>query len=343
MSAGPTRPLGWWERSSPNHDPSDASRTIGVVTLTRPVRPPSGVIDGIRGAILREAYNRFRLDPPMVLSRHTRADYLGHNRDLLDDMDRRYRQPPGSFGLRVAIRMTGQSDLSYSPQVEEQVSSRKGARSILLELPDADFLTAIQNAVTAQIECGRVDAANAQRFYRYAGEALRAHGAPYRHAADAYCFEWVGDPKQHALTVEPALLALGDARLEGARGEFEEALSKRRRGTPKDLEDAVDEAAKAVESMLKVLHAEHNVTPPRGQQVTPLFNSLVTANVLPGYVDKLVAGAAGPRNQVASHGQGATVRAVPEELADASIAAAATAITLLAHYLQHDRRRTPAR
>jgi hypothetical protein len=48
---------------------------------------------------------------------------------------------------------------------------------------------------------------------------------------------------------------------------------------------------------------------------------------------KLIAAASGPRNNMASHGQGATVREVPEELADASIAAAATAITLLAHYL----------
>ena len=73
---------------------------------------------------------------------------------------------------------------------------------------------------------------------------------------------------------------------------------------------------------------------PPHEQVTPLFNSLVgRRQVLPGYVDKLVAAASGPRNHMASHGQGATVREVPEELADASIAAAATAITFLAHYL----------
>ena len=54
-----------------------------------------------------------------------------------------------------------------------------------------------------------------------------------------------------------------------------------------------------------------------------LFNTLVAAKGLPGYVDQLIAAPAGPRNHMASHGQGATVRAVPGELADASIGAAA--------------------
>jgi hypothetical protein len=55
--------------------------------------------------------------------------------------------------------------------------------------------------------------------------------------------------------------------------------------------------------------------------------------MLPRYVTNLVTAAAGPRNGMAAHGQGATVRHVPAELADASIAAAAMAITFLAHYL----------
>ena len=157
---------------------------------------------------------------------------------------------------------------------------------------------------------------------------------PYRATGNDWDFEWTGDPQQHELTVQPALVVLTDRRLAGARAEFEEALCKRREGTPKDLEDAVDEAAKSVESILKVLHDERSVTRPRSQQVTPLFNSLVTANAIPSYVDKLIAAASGPRNNMASHGQGATVREVPEELADASIAAAATAITFLARYLR---------
>jgi NAD(P)-dependent dehydrogenase (short-subunit alcohol dehydrogenase family) len=111
---------------------------------------------------------------------------------------------------------------------------------------------------------------------------------------------------------------------------------KRRVGAPKDLEDAIDEAAKSVESTLQILHYELDVVLPTKRQLTSLFNNLIekgpAGKIPPGYVDHLVLAAGGPRN-LTSHGQGPTVREVPEELADASIAAAATAITLLAHYL----------
>ncbi len=90
---------------------------------------------------------------------------------------------------------------------------------------------------------------------------------------------------------------------------------------------------KSVESVLQILHDLHGVAPPHNQQITSLFESLAAAKKLPGYLNHLVTAAAGPRNHMASHGQGAIVRQVPEELADASIAAAATAVTLLAHYL----------
>jgi HEPN domain-containing protein len=179
----------------------------------------------------------------------------------------------------------------------------------------------------------RITLDQSQELFEYADQCLRDHGAPYRRIRNGFHFEWVGDPAQHAQTVQPALLALADPRLRGAQAEFEEALAKRRRGAPKDLEDAVDEAAKSVESILKILHREHTIKPPATQQITQLFNSLVAAQILPGYIDKLIAAPAGPRNHMASHGQGSAVREVPAELADASIAAAATAITLLAHYL----------
>jgi hypothetical protein len=61
---------------------------------------------------------------------------------------------------------------------------------------------------------------------------------PYRRAATAFRFEWVGDPAQHELTVRPALLALADRRLAGAGAEFEEALAKRPLGVPKNLKKA---------------------------------------------------------------------------------------------------------
>ena len=82
-----------------------------------------------------------------------------------------------------------------------------------------------------------------------------------------------------------------------------------------------------------MLHQQHGVPLPQRKNVKSLFGTLVAAGKLPGFIDNLVLAAAGPRNQMASHGTGATVRVVPEELADAAIGAAANAIVLLRHYL----------
>jgi hypothetical protein len=311
--------------------------------LDRPPRPPAGAItERVRRAILRGAQEQLELKAPKLLSLHTEAEYLASARDLLTDLDERYKLN-GALDARVSDRLGGMGQGSAMIPAPD-VSNDQAAGVILLELPDTEFLTAVENAVQLGHGKGLFGGINAfsgydeghpsaEAFVDYVDQALAAHGTPYRRTTEAWRFEWIGDPGQHELVVRPALQALDGARLVGARAEFEEALRKRRLGAAKDLEDAIDEAAKSVESMLKVLHDEHNVTRPRSEQLTPLFNSLVAADVLPGYVDKLVAGAAGPRNNMASHGQGSTVREVPEELADASIAAAATAITLLAHYL----------
>lgn len=254
-------------------------------------------------------------------------------------------RPPAAsvYQLRVVLRAVSRSSgVACSGRArpphrtsvpDRHVGIAEMAGAILLEMPDTEFLTVIENTLKVAFRNGRLRAQDVADLYEYISGALQAHGAPYRAAGGDWDFEWIGDPAQHAVTVQPALLALADQRLAGSRAEFEEALSKRRDGTPKDLEDAVDEAAKSVESILKVLHDEHGVSRSGKEPVLDLFTSLKKAQVLPPYITNLVAAAAGPRNHMASHGQGATVREVPEELAEASIAAAATAITLLAHYL----------
>jgi hypothetical protein len=307
------------------------------VPLERPPRPPAGAVtDAVRGAILRRAHAALGLNAASVLSLHTDADYLPDTRALIADVEQRYALDKRlRAGLWYRISRDGRA---RHTQLSD-VSDAEGAHFVLLELPDTEFLTALEHAVALGHErrlYGRTDheaAPLAEGFMKYADGALRAHGAPYRRVVDDGRFEWIGDPQHHELTVQPALLALADPRLAGARAEFEEALRKRRDGTPKDLEDAIDEAAKSVESILKVLHDECAVPRSGKKPVLDLFTTLKKAQILPPYVTNLVTAAAGPRNHMASHGQGATVREVPDELADASIAAAATAITLLAHYL----------
>lgn len=246
---------------------------------------------------------------------------------------------PGTFMERVGRRMFGDDAArAVASGIVEQIAfgtpGARAAPAILLELPETEFLTVVEHAIRLSYLSDRLHPQDVSDLFQYVDGALRAHGTPYRGTQDGqWRFEWIGDPKQHELTVQPALLALADQRLVGARAEFEEALHKRRGGTPKELEDAVDEAAKSVESILKVLHDEHGVSRSGTEPVLALFVSLKNAGVLPGYMTNLVTAAAGPRNHMASHGQGGTIREVPDELAEASIAAAATTITFLAHYL----------
>jgi hypothetical protein len=303
------------------------------VPLDRPPRPPAGAVTArVRRSILVAA-DRFGIKPIVLLGLHCEAEQIGSPPDLLEDVEERYKLPFGSLSAEVTTRIRKATGFSYSPADRDQIFADHGAQFILLALPDTEFLMVLEHAVGDSPPL-YVASTPAARLLASADKALQAHGCAYRlDDGDWPHFAWVGDPAQRALTVQPALVALGDPRLDGPRGEFEEALRKRRRGAAKDLEDAIDEAAKSVESVLQILHDEHSVARTGKEAVQALFIALTKATILPSYVSSLVTAAAGPRNAMAAHGQGATVREVPEELADASIAAAATAITFLAHYL----------
>lgn len=310
------------------------------MTLNRPARPAVGSLtDRVRGAILAEGH-REGLEAPHLLATHVRGEHVAHARDLLADVEERYQMPTGSLLAAVGRRMFGPSTMwahpSMASMASQQIFGENGARHILLQLPDTEFLTVLEHAV-GDSPPPHVESTAAADLLVSADRALRAHGCAYRleHGAWPH-FEWIGDARQHALTIEPALLALADARLHGGpRDDFERALRKRRAGATKDLEDAIIAAAKAVESVLKVLYAEHNVKKPSKHELTGLFNGLARpeVSILPGYVQQLVLAVGEPRNHMAGHGPGSDVREVPEDLVDASIAAAATAITYLAHQL----------
>ena len=310
---------------------SDAAGTISIVMLERPARQQTGAITTrVRRAILL-AGEGLGIPPTTLLRLHGQVEYIGSPADLIADVEERYELAARSVARKVEQCLDdsarGVTVVRYGQQDVDD------ARCVLFALPDAEFLTVLEHAVKEGFP-DYMDASMADGFIKAADGALRAHGAPYRRVAGRWLFAWVGDPRQHQLTVAPALLVLDDPRLAGARAEFEEALKKRRDGTPKDLEDAVDEAAKAVESMLQVLHDEHGVTPPRSQQLTPLFNSLVAAQGPPRL--RRQARRAPRRDRATTWpatAKAPTVREVPEELAEASIAAAATAMTFLAHYL----------
>jgi len=255
------------------------------VPLERPPRPPAGAVtDVVRGAILRRLHDDLGLRAPNVLALHTQAEFIPDTEGLLEDLERRYQLPVGSIEAAVARRIAAretQTGFAIETGFGPKVFSEMGAGLVLLEIPETEFLTAIQHAVDELERYDRADDAMIEGFFRYADGALAAHGAPYRRIAGQWRFEWIGDPQQHELTVQPALQALADPRLAGAQDEFEDALLNRRRGTPKELEGAIGKAASAVESTLKILHNEHNIPLPKSGELGSLFGRLSSNDLEP--------------------------------------------------------------
>jgi hypothetical protein len=214
-----------------------------------------------------------------------------------------------------------------------------GYRLALLALPDPEFLTAIEHTVAKYAPRSKTARVSCETLVRYVDAAMRAHAVPFAANPDGQTFRWVGDPVLRDKAVAPALHALADRRLAVARAEFADALVKRRAGRASDMRDAVHEAANATESVMEVLLSVHGVPAPNKKTASALFNRLAdpaaTSNgaVLPGHIQQLALAAAEIRNYEGGHSQGTAVSAPSAAMVDAAIGAAASAITVLATYL----------
>lgn len=326
-------------------------------------RPPlraAGELDRPRReAILRFAGDTIvtrtggRLSEDRIFDAWLRAEFLSSIGGALQETAVRYGLPRDTltdqFKAMVAdIVDSGVFDASpyysvssFDPHADalHAATLEHGERLALLVLPDPEFLTAIEHAVARYAGGSRSAKGNCRELMAYAGQALRAHAVPYQLDASGMSFVWSGDQTLHESAVEPALAALGDRRLAGARDEFRDALVKRRAGRAPDLRDAIHEAGSATESVMVVLIEQHGVTVPKQKAASALFNALAapgaTASgpVIPGYLQHLALAAAEIRNHSGAHGQGAAVTAPPTSLADAAIAASGAAIVALVEYL----------
>lgn len=157
-------------------------------------------------------------------------------------------------------------------------------------------------------------------------------GVPYR-VTDDGDVRWHGEEKTYTTIIEPALAVLADLRLAGARSEYEDALRALRGGTQKQLEDAIEESAKAVESVMKVLADESSLPRTGKETARPLINMLAQGGVIPAHVGDLIFAAARIRNAAGGHGTGGSARVTPEDLAAACVAVAGVAITYLGNKL----------
>jgi hypothetical protein len=157
-------------------------------------------------------------------------------------------------------------------------------------------------------------------------------GASYRFSFTGEA-AWHGDAGIHDAVIRPALDALGDTRLAGCASEFNAALAHLRGGTAKDLEDAIEESGKSVESAMKVLLDERGVTRTGKEAAYALFGLLVGGGVCPAEAENAVLGVAKIRNNMGAHGTGASPRVVPSGVPELAVNTAASAIRYLADQL----------
>jgi len=208
------------------------------------------------------------------------------------------------------------------------------ATAVFSFMPDGDFLTVLERCVgdfPAESVMARVNGVCERR------------GVPYRMEFPG-TFEWVGDPLMEQHVLAPALSALDEPRLSGGpQDEFIAARAAMREGTPQAHRRAVAEACNAVESGLKVLLTEHGVALPGQQNVDALLEACRKAGVFPSAVsqkgipaEQILAGPARFGNRRGRHGAGPVPHDVEPDEAEAVVASAAVALTLIA-------RRLPAR
>ena len=167
---------------------------------------------------------------------------------------------------------------------------------------------------------------------RFLNDLFAARRIDYRFNGDGKA-EWHGDEGIYLDLVRPALDALDDGRLIGCRQEFEAALGHLRAGTPKDREDAIEEAGKSVESAMKVALAEHSIQRVGNETAEPLWNLQRDGNMVPPKTKDAILATSRLRNEYGGHGQGGEIRVIPAGVPELAVRAAAAAICYLAALL----------
>lgn len=138
----------------------------------------------------------------------------------------------------------------------------------------------------------------------------------------------------HQEVVKPALTLLSKAGFEGAQQEFLKAHAHYRAGQNKE---AVAMAANALESTFKAIFDQKGWTYNKGSRISDLVKVAKANTLWPDYLDnsfdQLVAtlqnGLPKIRDNDASHGQGATLKAVPTYLAAYALHLAASKIVFI--------------
>ncbi len=138
----------------------------------------------------------------------------------------------------------------------------------------------------------------------------------------------------HAEVVRPALALLTERAFAGANKEF---LAAHEHYRQRRQEEAITEALKSLESVLKVICAKRKWTYKDGDTAKTLLDTCFANGLVPTYLESefsalrstLESGVPTVRNKQAGHGRGATARNVPEHMAAYILHLTASAIVFL--------------
>lgn len=211
--------------------PDDAGEISenAAMGLERPPRPArTSVDDRVRKAILSKAaglgsawITHVSVTSSAILDAHRDAEFVADNTDLLADVEERYGLSHGELSRRMFIRAATIVMPGYYGQPEalprgevDRVLNQQGDELVLLVLPDEEFLTAIEHAAEHASRAVGGELVS-EDLLAYAAGTLKAHGLPY--AREGASFAWSGELAMHEHAVAPALRALADSRLAGAR------------------------------------------------------------------------------------------------------------------------------
>jgi hypothetical protein len=300
--------------------------------------PPRTLGDEIPSGVRRAIASWFRERDVLADEIHRRF-FQTHGYGGVDDVAEDIRDRWGNDAYHLFYR-----DLQDDPAVSKwNAGDRRRTAAVFVSpfhVPAALYLDYLQEAIAKYAEDRRyveieyIDVAEDPYVppVRYVNEVFAARGISYRFDENGTA-GWHGDEGAYREVVAPALAALDSEYVAAARDEFTAALRHLRAGTAKDQEDAIEEAAKAVESMMKVALAERGIETTGRETAEPLWNMLRENGVVPPKTKFPILAAAQLRNDYGGHGAGEARREIPAGIPALAVQSAAAAIVYLATLL----------
>jgi len=138
----------------------------------------------------------------------------------------------------------------------------------------------------------------------------------------------------HSKVVKPALTLLSQPGFDGPQQEFLDAFKHFKDG---NYREAIADASNAFESTMKAICVKKNWSYPTNSRSSDLLKTLKRNGLFPNYLDRsfdqllgtLSSGLPQVRDSSAAHGQGASVKAVPEYVATFALHMAAAKIVFI--------------